>query len=303
MLLAGGRAQLCSAQLLTREAIELTERSGCPVLHPAGDDPKLDFGGTTPYEDYVHASVLHSLQRPLTTDPLEMSFLVVTQVMELYFGLLVSDLGHARDRLLDDDLRAAMAALRRCALQLQALNAAWLPLARMTPREFNSFRGALGEGSGFQSGAYRHVEFLLGEKSASMLVPHRPVPDQHDRLSDALAQPGVYDAALILLARRGHAVPADVLVRDVTRPYVPSAGVEKVWADLYAAEPGELTELGEALTDVAEEFTRWRQDHLMATRRAMGFKSGTGGSAGVAWLDKRARRDIFPELWTARSLV
>jgi tryptophan 2,3-dioxygenase len=274
------------------EAIELT----------AGE-PKLDFAGTTPYEDYVRASVLHSLQRPVTTDPLEMSFLVVTQIMELYFGLLVSDLGHARDRLLDDDVRDATTTLRRCVLQVRALRAAWLPLARMTPREFNSFRDALGEGSGFQSGAYRHVEFLLGEKSASMLVPHRSVPAQHDRLTEALAEPSVYDAVLILLDRRGYAIPAEVVVRDLTQPYVPSPGVEKVWADLYAAEPGEITELGEALTDVAEEFTRWRQDHLMATRRAMGAKTGTGGSAGVSWLDKRAHRDIFPELWTARSYV
>src|SRR5687768_16372526 len=54
----------------------------CPVA------PKLDFGGTTPYEDYVHASVLHSLQQQWSEDPREMSFLVITQVMELYFGLL-----------------------------------------------------------------------------------------------------------------------------------------------------------------------------------------------------------------------
>ena len=54
---------------------------------------------------------------------------------------------------------------------------------------------------------------------------------------------------------------------------------------------------------MAEQFSRWRYDHLLATRRAMGAKTGTGGSAGVAWLEKRARRDIFPELWTARSQV
>src|SRR5262249_11198106 len=150
-------------------AVEVSEPSGCPVSHVAGDAPKLDFGGTTPYEDYVHAATLHALQQPVTSDPLERSFLVITQVMELYFGLLCADLTHARDRLRCDPLPAATAALRRCTAQFEALRAAWRPLARMTPREFNSFRGALGEGSGFQSGAYRHLEFLLGEKSASLL--------------------------------------------------------------------------------------------------------------------------------------
>lgn len=277
--------------------------AGTRVSPPSGDEPKLDFGGTTPYEDYVHASVLHSLQRPATAEPLEMSFLIVTQVMELYFGLVAFELRYARDRVAADDVPGAVAALRRCATQITALRAAWLPIRRMTPREFNAFRHGLGEGSGFQSAAYREMEFLLGEKSASMLVPHQAVPAQHARLAEALTEPSVYDAALALLARRGHDVPAEVLERDLTQAYVPSDEVEKVWAAVCAAEPDELTLLGEALSDVAEEFTGWRYDHLMATRRAMGAKPGTGGSAGVAWLERRVRRDVFPELWTARSHV
>jgi tryptophan 2,3-dioxygenase len=275
---------------------------GCPVIGGSAE-PKLDFGGTTPYEDYVHASVLHSLQKTVTKDPLEMSFLVITQIMELYFGLIIFEWRHAQERLRSDDAPGATAALRRSAVQMRALRASWQPIARMTPREFNAFRDALGEGSGFQSGAYRHLEFLLGEKSASLLVPHRSVPALHEELSEALTEPSLYDDTLALLARRGHPVPADVLERDLTAPYTPSPEVETVWTAIYTAEPGELVELGEALTDVAEEFTRWRQDHLMATRRSMGAKSGTGGSAGVAWLEKRALRTVFPELWSARSHV
>jgi tryptophan 2,3-dioxygenase len=232
-----------------------------------------------------------------------MLFLITTQVMELYFGLIAFELRYARDRLAGDDVPGAVAALRRCATQIVALRGAWLPIRRMTPREFNAFRDGLGEGSGFQSAAYREMEFLLGEKSASMLVPHQAVPVQHARLAEALAAPSVYDAALALLARRGHEIPAEVLERDLTQAYTPSEEVEKAWAAVYAGAPGDLTDLGEALSDVAEEFTGWRHDHLMATRRAMGAKPGTGGSAGVAWLERRARRDVFPELWSARSHV
>ncbi len=77
-----------------------------------------------------------------------------------------------------------------------------------------------------------------------------------------------------------------------------------MWTELYSGDPDhELARLGEALTDVAELVWRWRNDHLVATRRAMGAKAGTGGSAGVAWLEKRARKNVFPELWTARSHV
>ena len=85
---------------------------------------------------------------------------------------------------------------------------------------------------------------------------------------------------------------------------VDSEAVEAVWTEIYTGDQNaELTRLGEALTDVAELVWRWRNDHLVATRRAMGAKTGTGGSAGVARLEKRAQNNVFPELWTARSHV
>lgn len=199
----------------------------------------------------------------------------------------------------------AVDALKRSVRELEALNASWTPLSQLTPVQFNSYRSALGEGSGFQSAMYRRLEFLLGDKSASMLVPHRGAPRVHAELEKALQEPSLYDEVLSLLARRGLPVPASVLNRDLTQKYEPSPAIEKLWADVYA-EPdqnGEIIRLGEALTDVAELVWRWRNDHLVATRRAMGSKTGTGGSAGVAWLEKRAQKNVFPELWTARSHV
>lgn len=96
-----------------------------------------------------------------------------------------------------------------------------------------------------------------------------------------------------------------MLGRDLSRKYEPSAEVEAVWAEIYTdpEQHEDLVRLGEALTDVGELVWRWRNDHLVATRRAMGSKTGTGGSAGVAWLEKRATKNVFPELWTARSHV
>lgn len=46
-----------------------------------------------------------------------------------------------------------------------------------------------------------------------------------------------------------------------------------MWTELYSGDPDhELARLGEALTDVAELVWRWRNDHLVATRRSMGSK-------------------------------
>ncbi|MGW0710999.1 tryptophan 2,3-dioxygenase family protein [Streptomyces sp. NPDC002643] len=275
-----------------------------PVAASEPETPHLDFKGTTPYEDYVRADVLTHLQHPLSDDPGEMVFLVTTQVMELWFTVIVHEWETATAALRGDDIPTAIAALKRSVRELEALNASWKPLGQLTPAQFNSYRGALGEGSGFQSAMYRRMEFLLAEKSASMLVPHRGAPRVHAELEKALHEPSLYDEVLRLLARRGHAIPDSVVRRDVSQRYEPSPEVEEAWTAIYAGdETAELARLGEALTDVAELVWRWRNDHLVATRRSMGAKPGTGGSAGVAWLEKRARKNVFPELWTARSHV
>ncbi|MFJ8047656.1 tryptophan 2,3-dioxygenase family protein [Streptomyces luteogriseus] len=268
------------------------------------ETPHLDFHGTTPYEDYVKADVLTHLQHTLSEDPGEMVFLVTTQVMELWFTVIVHEWETAAGALRGDDIPTAIAALKRSVRELEALNHSWKPLAQLTPAQFNSYRSALGEGSGFQSAMYRRMEFLLGDKSASMLVPHRGAPRVHAELEKALHEPSLYDEVVRLLARRGHDVPEAVLRRDVSRRYEPSPEVEAAWTAVYSGdESDEVARLGEALSDVAELVWRWRNDHLVATRRAMGAKTGTGGSAGVAWLEKRAQKNVFPELWTARSYV
>jgi len=269
------------------------------------DNPHLDFAGTTPYEDYVQADVLTHLQHLRSDDPGEMVFLVTTQVMELWFTVIVHEWETATRALREDRIPVARDALKRSLRELEALNESWRPLAGLTPAQFNSYRGSLGEGSGFQSAMYRRMEFLLGDKSASMLVPHRGAPRVHAELEKALGEPSLYDETLALLARRGYAVPESVTGRDLTQRNEPSPEVEAVWAEIYSAadQNDELVRLGELLTDVGELVWRWRNDHLVATRRAMGSKTGTGGSAGVAWLEKRATKNVFPELWTARSHV
>ncbi|MEV6105437.1 tryptophan 2,3-dioxygenase family protein [Streptomyces sp. NPDC051940] len=281
-----------------------SEHLPAPAHGGEPETPNLDFAGTTPYEDYVQADVLTHLQHPRSDDPGEMVFLVTTQVMELWFTVIVHEWETAAAALRRDDLPVAMAALKRSVWELESLNASWKPIAHLTPSQFNAYRAALGEGSGFQSAMYRRMEFLLGEKSASMLVPHRGAPRVHGELEKALAEPSLYDEVLHFLARRGFAIPDEVLRREPTARHESHPAVEAAWTAVYAGDQeSDAVRLGEALTEVAELVWRWRNDHLVATRRAMGSKVGTGGSAGVAWLEKRARKNVFPELWSARSHV
>lgn len=97
------------------------------------ETPHLDFQGTTPYEDYVQADVLTHLQHPLSDDPGEMVFLVTTQVMELWFTVIVHEWETATAAIRNDDVATAKDALKRSVRELEALNASWRPLAQLTP--------------------------------------------------------------------------------------------------------------------------------------------------------------------------
>ncbi|MFD5080409.1 tryptophan 2,3-dioxygenase [Streptomyces sp. NPDC058371] len=269
------------------------------------DDPLTQpFHGASPYDEYVHASVLNALQQPLTEAADEMGFLVTTQVMELWFTLIVHEWRVAREAFAKDDLDAAMDALARSRRAVHALVDSWQPIAALTPVQFNGFRVAFGKASGFQSAMYRHLEFLLGEKSAALVRAHQGDPAVHEALREAHREPSLYDEVLLFLHRRGLPVPEHVRERDVSEPYVSDPGVVEVWRQVYAGRQHDpLLALGEMLTGIAEAVARWRFDHVMVVRRAMGAKSGTAGSTGLAWLEQRSSRLVFPDLWAARGEV
>jgi tryptophan 2,3-dioxygenase len=267
-------------------------------------EPRLSFGPTeTPYAAYAHIDALHRLQEPRSGVQAEMSFIVTTQVMELLFGLLEHEWTQARQELRADDVPGATAALRRGLHVQDVLVASWDLLSTLTPVEFNAFRDHLGEASGFQSAAYRRLEFLIGNKSEAMLRPHSGADDAHAELSAALRTPSMYDEVLALLHRRGLSIPQTRLDRDWTSPYTPHEDVEKAWQAVYGsgAEHRDLVEFAELLLDVAERVTRWRQRHYASVKRAMGAKPGTAGSSGLGWLRRAVDQDVFPELWSART--
>ncbi|CAN5925332.1 hypothetical protein BH11MYX4_BH11MYX4_24510 [soil metagenome] len=57
----------------------------------------------------------------------------------------------------------------------------------------------------------------------------------------------------------------------------------------------------EKLVDVEERFQLWRFRHMTTVKRVIGFRRGTGGSSGVAFLEKALALVFFPELWSVRT--
>ncbi|MDS1269137.1 tryptophan 2,3-dioxygenase family protein [Lipingzhangella sp. LS1_29] len=267
------------------------------------DGPCLSFDTAAPYVQYGHIDTLHALQQPRTTHPSERDFILTTQIMELLFHTIIHRWEHARTALENDDPRTALTWLKRATHAQDVLVESWQLLADLKPTEFAQFRDHLGPASGFQSYTYRHMEFLLGNKSTAVLTTHTATPHIHHQLHQALHQPSLYDAALRLLARRGLPVPSHATQRDWSQPHQPDPQVEQAWIQVYRGHDPEALDLAETLLDTAERHTRWRHRHLHAVKRVLGAKPGTGGSSGLHWLEQAAQQDVFTELWSLRSTL
>jgi tryptophan 2,3-dioxygenase len=179
----------------------------------------------------------------------------------------------------------------------------WDVLATMTPSDYSGFRNYLGRASGFQSFQYRMLEFSLGNKNAEMIEVHRRDKAAYDSLKRALAAPSLYDEALRLLSRRGYDIPRDYVDRDFSQPYKPDKQVAAAWLSVYHSvdDHWDLYELAEKLVDLDYRFQQWRFSHMKTVERIIGYKRGTGGTSGVAYLGKALELRFFPELWSIRT--
>ena len=96
--------------------------------------------------------------------------------------------------------------------------------------------------------------------------------------------------------------PSD-LERDWRAPRKESELALQAWQQIYE-EPRQywdLYNLAEKLIDFEDYFRRWRFNHVTTVERVIGFKRGTGGTSGVAYLKRMLETVLFPELWDLRT--
>ena len=267
------------------------------------DGARLDFAGTMSYGDYLQLEAVLGAQKPLTADHNEMLFIVQHQASELWMKLMIHELGAARDQVRAGELQPAFKMLARVARIMAQLNQSWDVLSTLTPAEYSSFRNSLGSSSGFQSFQYRKIEFLLGNKSAVLMEPHRHRNELFASLDELHRAPSLYDEAIRLLARRGFAVDPQCVERDWTSLHQFNESVCAAWVQVYrhTGEHWELYELAEKLVDLEDAFRQWRFRHATTVERIIGLKRGTGGTSGVNYLRRVLEVVLFPELWRART--
>nr|PZN64603.1 MAG: tryptophan 2,3-dioxygenase [Pseudomonadota bacterium] len=269
----------------------------------SGEPVYWDLGASQSYGEYLQIKTLLSAQKTISDAHDEVMFITVHHVSELWIRLMLHELELVRDCVVRDNLDPSFKALQRVSRVQAQLYGVWEVLATMSPSDYMTFRNLLGRSSGFQSAQYRLLEFSLGNKNADMIRVHERSPEDHERLKRALHAPSLYDEVLRLLSRRGYGIPAELLDRDFSQPYVASKTVTGAWLGVYhnADKDWDLYELAEGLVDLDHRFQLWRFQHMKTVERIIGHKRGTGGTSGVSYLAKALELKFFPELWLART--
>ena len=279
-----------------------TTAGKCPMSwHGA----QMDFSNDMSYGDYLGLDQILTAQHPRSPNHNEMLFIVQHQTSELWIKLMLHELHAVRVQIRNNDLPPAFKMLSRVARIMDQLVHAWDVLATMTPSEYTAIRPYLGASSGFQSHQYRELEYLLGNKNAALLSVHESKPAIHATLSDALHTPSIYDEAIMLMARQGLAIDAERLQADWTQSTTSNESLKAAWLQVYRApeQHWSLYELAEKLVDMETAFRIWRFRHVTTVERIIGFKTGTGGTAGVSYLRKMLDVVLFPELFALRTAL
>ena len=337
----------------------------------------------TNYWDYIRVGDLLRLQEGIEGDEArladdEVVFIVVHQVYELWFKLVLRQLGSARDVLAQDvvpeeSIATVCSGLDRCVRILRVAVQHFEVVESIQTRDYLAFRDKLFPASGFQSAQLREIEILLG-LPADERIPFGSdrdawldaLKDHHgqrgegwERVQARLAdRPSLREALEAWLARtpiRGsspgdagddevvagfladyraaHEVAVRRLVASIGETAgVPPAALEArhqreiqgardflevedprqrrvraalVFIESYRELPllAWPRQLLAGVVELEQAFTIFRQRHARMVERVIGRRTGTGGSAGVDYLDETALRyRVFRDLWAARTL-
>ena len=255
------------------------------------------------YSTYLHLDTLLHAQHPRSADGHvehdEMLFIIIHQVYELWFKQMLHEMDYMMVLLHQQDAIRASHTVRRILTILKTVVTQIDVLETMTPLEFNSFRSYLEASSGFQSAQFRELEFALGYKRLAMLNHFTPNTPTHQQLERRFQEPTLWDAFLHYLSLKGYAVPTELLQRDVTNMVTAHEGLQTLLIEVYRTDP-QTAQLCEYLVDLDEGLQEWRYRHVKMVERTIGTKMGTGGSAGVGYL-QTTLKPFFPDLWLIRS--
>lgn len=132
-------------------------------------------GSRLTYSEYLRLNELLELQageigceREINND--ETHFIIIHQIFELWFKLILSELRCARNLLMrshveESDIPKVVGHLDRVTEICRLMANQWKVMETLSPQDFLVFRDKLGTASGFESWQMRELEFLMGLKN------------------------------------------------------------------------------------------------------------------------------------------
>lgn len=266
---------------------------------------RLQPGDRLTYGSYLKVSELLSLQELVSETQAhdELLFITIHQAYELWFKQILFELDSAMVAMgVDDVYEASRLVARVLAIENLLVKQIHI-LETMTPRDFLSFRKILNPASGFQSVQFRELEFLSGIKDAALARAVYMNDDERERVRQRLEQKSLRTAFYEMLRR----LDFNVIVPADGEP-LESDDEAQTYAELgkiYSAPEKyhHIYTLAERLVAHDQNLLLWRFHHVRVVERLIGTKRGTGGSAGVRYLNSTLGKRAFPMLWEVRGML
>lgn len=264
------------------------------------------------YGEYLKVPELLSLQVTSTDHHDELLFIIIHQAYELWFKQILHEMELVRISMRAGKVLRAHHSMKRVLEIMKLLVGQIHLLETMTPAEFLQFRDKLNPASGFQSVQFREVEFLAGLKNEKFVKAFAGQPALAERLRRRFEEPSLNETYFELLRDLGFPLPPTVphsVATDLDSLEGPEAEAERqVMAALITIYQNPdsnlpLYLLSETCVAFDLQLDLWREHHVRVVERSIGFKRGTGGSQGVAYLRSTTGRKCFPYLWDVRTYL
>jgi tryptophan 2,3-dioxygenase len=234
------------------------------------------------YPSYLSLDKLLELQhtRSAPQHPDELLFIVVHQASELWFKVILADLGELIDAMEHSDSGLALWHVQRINSLMRIVASQLASLETLPPQHFAAFRSYLGSSSGAQSVQFRALEATSNLRDPAFIKALEERGQTPDIVSHALARPTLQSLFVALVEHEG-------LTLD----------------ELYTGPgPGILFFLAEALLEYEQNFAEWRFKHVQLVERIIGpMTGGTGGTLGARYLSQSTNQRFFPLLWEVRG--
>lgn len=281
-----------------------------------GEDPATYLEGLLyqnyiTYWDYIQTDVLLNIQKPVTSYPDEMVFILYHQITELYFKMVLWECKQLREAD-DPSVDFFIARLTRIENYFkQLIQSFGIMRGGMDPKEFLKFRLALTPASGFQSVQFRYIELAmtplenLVDFNKREEMSNKPPEEQYQEIywKKGATEVDTGNKAMVL---RNFEEKYDEELLETAKKWQGKT----IW-ELYEKLAGEKKQdekLKQALRNVDKAINvKWGQVHYKTAKRYLESDEGqateaTGGTNWKSYMPPANQKVFFfPELWSEKE--